>query len=125
MQGYYRKPDQTRETFTPDGWLRTGDIGHLDADGYLVVTDRKKELLKTAAGKFVAPQPIENRLKSSPYVTNAMAVGERHKFVSVLLVPNFDAVMAKAREAGYQLPPRRTLPRIRGCWNFSRANSSA
>jgi long-chain acyl-CoA synthetase len=96
----------TRETFTADGWLRTGDIGHLDADGFLVVTDRKKELLKTAAGKFVAPQPIENRLKSSPYVTNAMAVGERHKFVSVLLVPNFDAVAAKAREVGHELPSR-------------------
>ena len=89
MQGYYRKPDQTRDTFTADGWLRTGDIGHLDADGYLVVTDRKKELLKTSAGKFVAPQPIENRLKSSPYIANAIVVGDRRKFISVLLVPNF------------------------------------
>jgi long-chain acyl-CoA synthetase len=106
MQGYYRKPDQTRESFTPDGWLRTGDIGHLDADGYLVVTDRKKELLKTAAGKFIAPQPIENRLKTSPYVANAMVVGDRHKFVSVLLVPNFDALATKARETGHDLPSR-------------------
>ena len=65
------------------------------ADGYLVVTDRKKELLKTPAGKFVAPQPIENRLKSSPYIANAMVVGDRHKFVSVLLVPNFAALIAK------------------------------
>jgi long-chain acyl-CoA synthetase len=105
MQGYYRKPDQTRESFTADGWLRTGDIGHLDADGYLVVTDRKKELLKTAAGKFVAPQPIENRLKGSPYVANAIVVGDRRKFVSVLLVPNFEAVAEKARETGHTLPP--------------------
>ncbi|MFZ0738387.1 MAG: long-chain fatty acid--CoA ligase [Candidatus Acidiferrales bacterium] len=100
MQGYYRKPDQTREAFTSDGWLRSGDIGHLDADGYLVVTDRKKELLKTAAGKFVAPQPIENRLKSSPLIANAIVVGDRRKFVSVLLVPNFAALEAKAREDG-------------------------
>ncbi len=103
MQGYYRKPDQTRDTFSPDGWLRTGDIGHLDADGYLVVTDRKKELLKTSAGKFVAPQPIENRLKSSPYFANAIVVGDRRKFVSVLLVPNFAAVEAKGREAGHEI----------------------
>ncbi len=109
MQGYYRKPDQTRESFTADGWLRTGDIGHLDEDGYLVVTDRKKELLKTAAGKFVAPQPIENRLKGSQYVANAIVVGDRRKFVSVLLVPNFDAVAEKAREGGHTLPPREQI----------------
>lgn len=100
MQGYYRKPDQTREAFTPDGWLRTGDIGHLDEDGYLVITDRKKELLKTAAGKFVAPQLIENRLKSSPFITNAIVVGDKRKFISVLIVPNFATVEAKARAAG-------------------------
>ena len=109
MQGYYRKPDQTRESFTADGWLRTGDIGHLDEDGYLVVTDRKKELLKTAAGKFVAPQPIENRLKGSQYIANAIVVGDRRKFVSVLLVPNFDAIAEKAREAAHTLPPHEQI----------------
>jgi long-chain acyl-CoA synthetase len=97
MRGYYKKPDATREALTSDGWLRTGDIGHLDADGFLVITDRKKELLKTAAGKFVAPAPIENKLKTSPYITNAMIIGDRHKFVSALIVPNAASIEAKAR----------------------------
>ncbi len=64
------------------GWFRTGDIGRVDEDGYLIITDRKKELLKTAAGKFVAPAPIENMLKTSPYITNAIVVGDKRKFVS-------------------------------------------
>lgn len=100
MRGYYRKPEATREAITPDGWLRTGDIGYLDADGYLVITDRKKELLKTAGGKFVAPAPIENALKTSAFITNAMVVGDKRKFVSALIVPNFANVEAKARAAG-------------------------
>jgi long-chain acyl-CoA synthetase len=100
MRGYYKKPDATRETITPEGWLRTGDIGHLDADGFLVITDRKKELLKTAAGKFVAPAPIENKLKTSPYISNAMVVGDKRKFVSALIVPNVAAIEAKARGEG-------------------------
>ncbi|HTZ73315.1 MAG TPA: long-chain fatty acid--CoA ligase [Candidatus Aquilonibacter sp.] len=100
MQGYYRKPDQTREVFTPDGWFCTGDIGRLDSDGYLTITDRKKELLKTAAGKFVAPAPIENMLKASRYVTNALVVGDKRKFVSVLIVPNFGAIEAEANQSG-------------------------
>jgi long-chain acyl-CoA synthetase len=100
MQGYYHKPEDTREAFTPDGWFRTGDIGMLDADGYLSITDRKKELLKTAGGKYVAPAPIENLLKSSPFIDNAMVVGDRRKFVSVLIVPNFPHVEAEARKAG-------------------------
>ncbi len=79
MQGYYGKPEATREALSSDGWLRTGDIGHLDADGYLVITDRKKELLKTAAGKFVAPAPIEIKLRTSPYIANAMVVGDTKK----------------------------------------------
>jgi len=76
MQGYYKNPDATREVLSEDGWFRTGDIGHVDKDNYLFITDRKKDLLKTAAGKFVAPQPIENALKTSPYILNAMVVGE-------------------------------------------------
>ena len=102
MQGYYQKPDETREALTPDGWLRTGDIGYLDADGYLYVTDRKKDLLKTAAGKFVAPQLIENRLKTSPFILNAAVVGDKRKFVAALIVPNFPAIEARAREAGVE-----------------------
>ncbi|MHB8411003.1 MAG: AMP-dependent synthetase/ligase [Candidatus Acidiferrales bacterium] len=105
MQGYYNKPDATREALTEDGWLRTGDIGHLDADGYLVITDRKKELLKTAAGKFVAPAPIENKLKTSAFISNAMVVGDKRKFVSVLIVPNFANVGAKARADGINVAP--------------------
>ncbi len=101
MQGYYHKPDATREVFTPDGWFRTGDIGWLDDDGYLTITDRKKELLKTAAGKFVAPAPIENTLKTSPYITNAIVVGDTRKFVSVLIVPNFANIEGAARKDGH------------------------
>ncbi len=101
MQGYYHKPEATREVFTSDGWFRTGDIGHLEEDGYLIITDRKKELLKTAAGKFVAPAPIENTLKTSPYITNAIVVGDTRKFVSVLIVPNFVNIEATARKAGH------------------------
>jgi long-chain acyl-CoA synthetase len=100
MQGYYRKPDETREVFTPDGWFCTGDIGYLDQDGYLTITDRKKELLKTAGGKFVAPAPIENQLKTSRFISNAMIVGDKRKFVSALIVPNFSAIELAGRKAG-------------------------
>jgi long-chain acyl-CoA synthetase len=102
MLGYYRKPDATREVFTPDGWFRTGDIGRLDEEGYLIITDRKKELLKTAAGKFVAPAPIENMLKTSPFISNAIIVGDKHKFVSVLLVPNIVAIESEGRKSGHE-----------------------
>ncbi len=100
MQGYYKNPEATREVLTEDGWFRTGDIGHVDKDNYLFITDRKKDLLKTAAGKFVAPQPIENALKTSPYILNAMVVGDRHKFIVALLVPNAATVAAKAADQG-------------------------
>src|SRR5580704_172251 len=104
MQGYFGKPEQTREVLSSDGWFATGDIGLLDEDGYLLITDRKKELLKTAAGKFVAPAPIENMLKSCPYITNAVVVGDRRKFVSVLVVPNFVAIEAEAEKEGHECP---------------------
>ena len=100
MKGYYNRPEDTKQAITPDGWFRTGDIGHLDRDGFLVVTDRKKDLLKTAGGKFVAPQPIENLLKTSPYIVNAVVVGDGRKFVSALLVPNVVAVEAAALADG-------------------------
>jgi long-chain acyl-CoA synthetase len=110
MQGYYHKPDETRATFTSDGWLLTGDIGRLDDDGYLTITDRKKELLKTAGGKFVAPSPIENLLKTSPLITNAMVVGDRRKFVSVLVVVNFAGIEAEARKAGKEFATHAQMP---------------
>jgi long-chain acyl-CoA synthetase len=100
MQGYFKSPESTREVLSDDGWFKTGDVGYLDKDNYLFITDRKKDLLKTAAGKFVAPQPIENTLKTSPYILNAMVVGDQRKFVVALIVPNHATVSAKLAEDG-------------------------
>lgn len=96
MQGYYRRPLETSAVLSPDRWLATGDVGELDAAGYLTITDRKKDLLKTAGGKLVAPQAIENRLKMSPYIQAAAVVGDRRKFLAALIVPNFVAVAGLA-----------------------------
>lgn len=98
MQGYYKSPGSTREVLSEDGWFRTGDIGYLDKDNYLFITDRKKDLLKTAAGKFVAPQPIESALKTSPYILNAMVVGDQRKFIVALIVPNCATLSARLAE---------------------------
>jgi long-chain acyl-CoA synthetase len=100
MQGYYKAPEATRDVLSEDGWFKTGDIGYLDKDNYLFITDRKKDLLKTAGGKFVAPQPIESALKTSPYILNAMVVGDQRKFVVALIVPNPTTVSAKLAEEG-------------------------
>ena len=88
MDGYYKRPDLTAEVLK-DGWLHTGDIGIWVDNKYLKITDRKKELFKTSGGKYVAPQPIENKLKESAYIEQAMIVGADKKFVAALIVPSF------------------------------------
>src|SRR5260370_2507494 len=100
MQGYYKNPEATREVLSEDGWFRTGDIGYVDKDNYLFITDRKKDLIKTAAGKFVAPQPIENALKTSPYILTALLVCDRRKFIVALVGPNSCTIAAKAADQG-------------------------
>jgi len=109
MQGYYKNPEATREVLSEEGWFSTGDIGYVDKDNYLFITDRKKDLIKTAAGKFVAPQPIENALKTSPYILNAMVVGDRRKFIAALLVPNAATVAAKAADHGIKFTSHEEL----------------
>ncbi len=100
FHGYWNKPKETSETFTADGWFKTGDIGIIDADGFLSITDRKKELLKTSGGKLIAPQPIENKLKANVLVGNAALVGDKHKFACVLISPNFAALEGWAAAQG-------------------------
>jgi long-chain acyl-CoA synthetase len=108
MKGYYKKPQETREAFE-GGWFHTGDIGHFDEEGFLVITDRKKDILVTAGGKNVAPQPIENVLKANPYVQTAVVVGMGRKFISALIVPDFDKLEAYARAQGIPFGSRREL----------------
>jgi long-chain acyl-CoA synthetase len=109
FSGYWQKPEQTAECIDPEGWFRTGDIAHIDTDGFLYITDRKKELLKTSGGKMVAPQPIENKLKNSLMVAQAALVGDRHKFISVLISPNFVALEDWARHHGIATKDRAEL----------------
>ena len=108
FQGYWHKPLETELAFV-DGWFRTGDIGRLDEDGYLYVTDRKKDLIKTSGGKFIAPQPIENALKHNPLVAEAVVVGDKKKFPAVLIFPNFAALEARVAEKGINFSSRGEL----------------
>lgn len=100
MLGYWNKPDATKEAIDEEGWLHTGDIGHLDHDGFLFITDRKKNLIATAGGKKIAPEPIEAQLRTSPYIAQAVCVGDNKPYITVLIIPNFDALDTYFKERG-------------------------
>lgn len=98
MQGYYKRPDKTGEVLTEEGWFHTGDVGEFDDEGFLKITDRKKDLFKLSTGKYVMPQPIENKLGSQPLVDKAVVVGSDRKFCAALIFPTEDQVRAQAEE---------------------------
>ncbi|MBV9382210.1 MAG: AMP-binding protein, partial [Streptosporangiaceae bacterium] len=102
MRGYYRDPERTAEALDPDGWLRTGDIGKLDADGYLSIVDRKKELIITSGGKNISPAAIEYQLQRHPLIGQACAIGDRRNYVTALLVLDPDTAPAWARARGIE-----------------------
>lgn len=108
MQGYYKKAAETQEVFA-GGWFHTGDIGYMDEDGYLVITDRKKDLIVTAGGKNVAPQPIESLLRTSSYISNPVVVGASRKFISAVIVPNFEKLEEYAKANDIPFRTRREL----------------
>ena len=100
MSGYYKKPVETQEAFTPDGWLKTGDTGYLDDEGFLRITGRKKDLIVTAGGKNVAPQRIESIITGDSLIEQAAVVGDGRKYITALVVPAFESLEAYAREKG-------------------------
>jgi long-chain acyl-CoA synthetase len=108
FKGYWNRPEETKAALV-DGWFKTGDIGNIDADGYLSVTDRKKDLIKTSGGKFIAPQPIENSLKLNALVGTAAILGDRRKFPAVLVSPNFALLETWAQENGVPFASRAQL----------------
>ncbi|HVF88948.1 MAG TPA: long-chain fatty acid--CoA ligase [Blastocatellia bacterium] len=124
FQGYFKKPEETESVFTDNGsaeWFKTGDIGHFDRDGFLFVTDRKKDLIKTSAGKYVAPQLIEGLINQSEFVEQAVIVGDKRKYVSALIVPDFERLRGWARQQGLAglgrqelIAERRVVEMVRG-----------
>jgi len=106
--GYWNRPEDTRNAFV-EGWFKTGDIGNLDSDGFLSVTDRKKDLIKTSGGKFIAPQPLENSLKHNPLVAEAVVLGDKRKFPAVLIAPHFPLLEDWARANRVECASREDL----------------
>jgi long-chain acyl-CoA synthetase len=118
FQGYWNQPEEMQKAFT-DGWFKTGDIGNLDGDGFLSVTDRKKDLIKTSGGKFIAPQPLENALKHNPLIAEAVVLGEKRKFPAVLIAPYFPVLEDWARANQVACSSRQELinhPKVRGLY---------
>jgi long-chain acyl-CoA synthetase len=116
MKGYWKKAEATREAIDSRGFFHTGDIGHLDADGFLVITDRKKDLIVTSGGKNIAPQAIEGRLKTNAYISEVVVVGNRRSFASALVVPNYERVAVWCREQSIPAESREQMashPRVR------------
>ena len=115
MRGYYNKPKETSEVFTKDGWFKTGDIGTIDEDGFLRITDRKKELFKTSGGKYIAPQPLEQLIKGSRFVNQVVLIGNGRNFPSALIVPDWEMLNSYAQLKGIKATSRAELckhPRI-------------
>jgi long-chain acyl-CoA synthetase len=106
MQGYYHKPEATKEVFTQDGWFKTGDIGSIDSDGFLSITDRKKELFKTSGGKYIAPQVIEQLIKGSRFVNQVVLIGNERKFPAALIVPNWEMIESYVQLKGMKAQSR-------------------
>ncbi|MDI9543855.1 MAG: long-chain fatty acid--CoA ligase [Pseudomonadota bacterium] len=111
MKGYFNKPDDTKATFTADGWFMTGDIGRLDERGCLYITDRKKDIIITAGGKNVAPQNIENTLVTDPFIEQAVVIGEGRKYLSALIIPNFSELISYAKNQGIPFDDKADLIR--------------
>ena len=109
FKGYWNMPEETKAAFTEDGWFRTGDIGTVDSEGFLTITDRKKDLIKTSGGKFIAPQPIENALKNNVLIAQAAVIGEKRKYASVIISPNFSLLEDWARANGVTFSNRAEL----------------
>jgi long-chain acyl-CoA synthetase len=115
MKGYYNKPEETRQVFTEDGWFKTGDIGTIDADGFLRITDRKKELFKTSGGKYISPQPIEQAIKGSRFVSQVVLIGAGRKFPAALIVPVWEQLESYCKLKGIEVQSLKDLcqhPRI-------------
>jgi long-chain acyl-CoA synthetase len=113
FKGYFKNPEETAETIK-NGWLHSGDVGEIDSNGYLTITDRKKDIIVTAGGKNITPQFIENKLKASPYINDAVVIGDRRKFLSSLIMIDEDNVVKYAQDHKVQFSTYKDLTRSDG-----------